>query len=345
MSVLFISDLHAHNWSRQSSTLPDGRNSRFADLMNVLDQVREIIEQREPQTLILGGDITHRRMFVQFSIYTPIGEWIRTIGRSHDIDILALVGNHDIEALGAHSLGPLAWAGVEVFDTPRWFMLRDFGHAYFVPYMPGDAVANAMRHVSSQTTNDSGYAFLHYALDGTVLTNEYAVPSALRLSDCDDFSHIVLGHVHAPSVEHAGRVTYGGAVMHFDYGDVGPRFAWWFEQGKIAEPIELHAPKFVSVTYPQVPAPPEHGGFLRVLGTPRGLTRDVQKGARDLGWLDVSVEEQALPHEAVEMLTQATFASDALLSAYVDRHYESLSEETRAAIVEFGSSCLRDSQK
>lgn len=346
MSVLWFSDLHCHAWPRQSTTLPDGTNSRVADLLRVLDQVGGIVDEREPSTLVIGGDVTHRRGFVQFSTYTLIGNWLRGLRRPK---IVILEGNHDIETRGSGSLGPLAWIdGVEtVCGSARWIELDQFGYAYFVPYMLGEAVAVAMRNAqdAAPASGHSRHAFLHYALDGTILTNEYAVPSALRLSDCERFDRLVFGHVHAPSIEHDHRVLYGGAVMHFDFGDVGPRFAWWLTRDDEPEPFELHAPRFVSATYPNLPTPPEDGGFLRVLGTPVSVARDVQKSGRDLGWLDVTVIEQTIPHEAAAILTQTMFASDVLLRDYVERRYADLSQESRAAIVEFGLSCLRDAQR
>ncbi len=39
MISLVVSDLHAHAWTRFATTLPDGTNSRFAVLLDVLDQV------------------------------------------------------------------------------------------------------------------------------------------------------------------------------------------------------------------------------------------------------------------------------------------------------------------
>ena len=137
--LLIASDLHAHSWSRFATTLPNGTNSRVADLWKIFDQLESYIEEWRPTYVIIPGDLTHRRYFVQFSIYTELMRRITRLREEYGVGIIVLVGNHDVESEGHHSLGPLKFIeGVEVIDEPRWIDLWENVRTFFCPYMGGD---------------------------------------------------------------------------------------------------------------------------------------------------------------------------------------------------------------
>jgi len=339
--ILVTSDLHAHPWTRFATTLPNGRNSRFENLMDVLRQIGEVADQFDASTLLVLGDLTHQRYYMRFSVYTPLMEWL--VEQSQRRHVIVLKGNHDEETATTHSLGPLELAGIEVVDAPRLIAIEGHGAPLFVPYMDGARIVEEMQNPGSATM-----AFLHYALDGKVMTGgEYAVPSALRLSDCDGFERIILGHVHAPAVEQDGRVLYVGAPLHFDFGDTGDRYCWIIPDGNGApRAIKLGAPKFVTTSYPRIGvAPLEHSGFLRVLNTPPALFEDVKREARDQGWLDCLPVEVRMPTEAMRVLSQSMMVDEQVIRAWVDRQYPDVAESDRENIVTFGLECLRDAQR
>ena len=138
-------------------------------------------------------------------------------------------------------------------------------------------------------------------------------------------------------------MIYVGAPMHFDFGDVGPRYCWYVPALTAAPlALSLKAPRFVTTTYPRVPvAPLEESGFLRVLSTPRQLFEDVKKAALDGGWFDSVVLEEAIPEEAVRALSAAVMVDEEIVRGYVTRHYPDVDDETRARVVNFGLDCLR----
>lgn len=337
MSLLVTSDLHAHAWPRFATTMADGRNSRFCDLLRVLDQIENLVEEYGADALAILGDLTHQRYFVRFSIYTPLAAWL--VKMRAKMPVIVLKGNHDEETETTHSLGPLALAGITVIDEPRFVNLPNRDPALFVPYM-SSGIEHAVR--------DSGpEIFLHYALDGKVMTGgEYALTTSLKLSDLDGFDRIVLGHVHAPSVEHDARVIYVGAPLHFDFGDTGDRYCWLFPDDGEPLRIKLGAPKFVTTSYPRIgTAPLEYSGFLRVLNTPASLFEDVKRAARDQGWLDCLPIEERMPDEAVRVLSSAIMADEHVVRAWVDRQYANLPVHEREPIIAFGLDCLREAQR
>ena len=344
--LLIASDLHAHSWSRFATTLPNGTNSRVADLWKIFDQLESYIEEWRPTYVVIPGDLTHRRYFVQFSIYTELMRRITRLREEYGVGIIVLVGNHDIESEGHHSLGPLRFIeGVEVIDEPKWVDLWENVRTFFCPYMSGDRVAEAFR---AQKHERAPLAITHYAFDGKAMgASEYAVPSTLRKEDVENFDRVILGHVHTPCVEDDGRIIYVGSVMHFDFGDYGNRYAWYFPIDNGApRALPLKAPRFVSTTYPRIAVPPlEESGFLRVLDTPAEMFEDVRRSAIEAGWLACLPIEARMPVEAVRTLSSAVIADEQVVRAYVERQYPDLSEQHRQEITAFGLDCLREAQR
>lgn len=344
MSLLISSDWHAHNWPRQSTTLANGMNSRLADLLDVIRQIGDYANEYDVTEILMLGDWTHRRGFVTYSVLSPLMAATKSLTRSGhmvhpDRRLIALVGNHDIESVGYHALEPLRYIdGIMVVDAPTWIEISVYGSAFFCPYMSGDAVTQACRDQQCQRP-----AFLHYALDGHVVTNEHAVPSPLRLDDLGRFDPVFFGHIHTPTIESNGRVLYVGATMHMDFGDDGGRFCWYVSDDGSRRALPLRAPQFVSTTYPRISEPPECGGFLRVLCTPPADAEDVKHEARELGWRDVTtLPPQSIPIEAARVLTQNLLADEQAIRAYVARQYAMLDDAERDFIVDFGISCLRE---
>lgn len=342
MSAIILSDLHSHAWPRFSTTLPDGTNSRFQDLLNVLAQVDAYADEHEVRDILILGDLTHRRGYVQFSIYSRICDWIAnhlSIGRR----VIALVGNHDIESEGHHSLEPLRHMGVGVIDQPHWAHSDDGVPWLLVPYLQHDivrAVQDAPMLAGARDLNDS-IAFMHYAFDGKILSNEFAVPSALKRSEMSDYRKVILGHIHTPSVDDT-RTVYVGAPMHFDFGDSGDRFCWLLDRYELT-PLPLKFPRFVTAAYPRLPMPPaDMPGFLRVLNTPRQLFGDVKKEALASGWQDVMLVEQSMPVEAVRTLSAASFVNEDMVRTYVQSQYGELDKKTRGEIMALGLKYLRE---
>ena len=342
MSAIIVSDLHAHAWSRFSTTLADGTNSRFADLLNVLSQVDNYADEYEVRDILILGDLTHRRGYVQFSIYSRLCDWI-TAHFDKGRRVIAMVGNHDIESEGHHSLEPLRHMGVGVIDQPQWDRSVYGVPWLFIPYLQHDmvkAVQEASKLFGAQKP-EASIAFMHYAFDGKVLSNEFAVPSALKRSEMSDYRKVVLGHIHTPSVDDS-RTVYVGAPMHFDFGDSGDRFCWLLE-GYDLTPLPLKFPRFVTTTYPRLPYPPaESPGFLRVLGSPRSLHREIKTTALETGWQDVLVVEQSMPVEAVRSLSAATLVNEDMVRDYVQTQYGELDKKTRGEIMALGLKYLRE---
>jgi len=161
------------------------------------------------------------------------------------------------------------------------------------------------------------------------------------------FGRVFLGHIHTPSVEHTGRVIYVGAPMHFDFGDVGPRYAWVLDESGVIRPLPLLAPQFITAVHPRLPAPGVHGGFLRILGVPRDAQESarVSRRALDLGWSGVLPVGESVLREGVRALTEHQFADEPAIRAYIDQAYPDCPMEEKEALVTFGVECVREAQR
>jgi DNA repair exonuclease SbcCD nuclease subunit len=321
--LLAFSDLHAHAWPRFSRVLPNGRNSRLQDSLTVLDQIERLLIAHRPEALVFGGDLTHRRYFLQFGTYNHLVAHLVRLSR-HVPRVLMLPGNHDYEAAGIHSLDPLQYINrFEVIDHPRWVTDLSVGPTYFVPYLEGEAVRAAMRE-PPPVRGEPFAAFLHYAMDGVVLDHEYQLRTPLTLADITRFPQCFFGHVHGPQSD--GRCTYLGAPMHFDFGDRGPRYAWLIDRDH-RQPIRLTAPQFITATYPRIGLKGfEEEGFLRVLNVPPPLFGDVKREGLRLGWSEVVCTEQAVPPEVLTLVASGAFLSETTLREYVTTRYPELGD-------------------
>lgn len=300
MRLLLSSDWHLDTWSAHATTLPDGRNSRLADQLNVLDQILHYVEAYEPDVFVFGGDFTHRRRNVLFSILTPGLDVVDSISRRVKRTIL-VVGNHDWEdqACVYSSLDVFRHREtIDVVDRPIMTELSGHRPAIFVPFLRNEASAHALRDVSYP---EGVIAFAHYAATGVTLPSGFELPTPLRRDDLDRFAHVFFSHVHTPSSD--GHVTYNGAPYHMDFGDAGGRHCLFVNDDLNVERLSLYGPRFVTTTYPDVPDVHADGGFLRVLAVPHGVARDVQKLGGDRGWTDVVTSPEELPTEAVAALS------------------------------------------
>ena len=345
MSRIITGDWHAHNWNKFSMILEDGRNSRFQDLLNVLDQISGYIDEYKPEEMIHLGDWTHRRHFISFSVLLPLLEktvaLCNKVGRSY-----FLVGNHDWEDSARYSsvgllgmVSSLSSHPVCVIDGPSTIIVGK-KPLLFVPYLPGDGVVDAVLESSRNISKKIHRAFIHYAAEGKMLESEYQLPSLLRKTGLCHIERTYFGHVHNPSEE--GSLVYVGAPMHFDFGDSGPRYCVLEEDDGGIKWLPLSYPRFVTCSYPRVPAKSfDERGFLRVLGAPAREFQEIIGSAKSMGWDQVAPMEASVPPELVLALTSSLQVDRGLLENYVTEKYPDLSGLGRQSLIDWGVDCLK----
>jgi len=345
MNAVVISDLHAHTSWPFSKTLPDGRNSRFADLLNILDQVRVFIETTKPTDLLILGDLTHRRHFINFALYNDLMAVIARLAAMVERTTI-LVGNHDLESNDVHSLYPYSFLpNTAVVEEPERVRLADGSDAYAIPYMPDPlAVAAAVEHAPSGIP-----LFAHYAAEGVPLESDYYLESPLKLGELGKFPLTLFGHVHRPSMHVNPRVIYVGAPLHFDFGDVGDRYMYYVTdlamQGDgtvVAQPLDF--PVFVTSMWPKLPVT-ERRGFLRLLDVPAGKIEEAKQAAVGAGWMDVVALEGALPPEIREAIAGGLAINDDLLRAHIAKRCPDLLTDEKQRLLDEGLALLQEARR
>jgi len=337
MNLLFLTDLHAHTAWPFSRPLENGRPSRFQDLLNVLTQVEQVLERERITDLVLGGDLTHRRHFINFALYNDLmaAIWRLTV-RVKATHIL--VGNHDYETDTTHSLYAFNFLPhTQVYDQPTQARLSTGEEVIMVPYLHD---ANRMAYTFEQIPPLP--VFGHYAAEGVPLETDYWLDMPLKLGELARFPRVIFGHIHKPSEQLDGRVINVGAPMHFDFGDHGPRYCLLL-QGDQATRVPLEAPVFATVKWPRIPRSTVRG-YLRILDVPGPKMVEAREAALDAGWMDAVALEGALPPEVREAITGGLVVDQALLAAYVQRRCPDLPAEEQVVLVEEGLGLLKEAR-
>lgn len=94
MKVVVFSDLHAHKHEQFATTLPGGRNSRFQNILNVLEQIRLFCIEHEVDAVFFLGDLFHSRTKVDVDVFSATWLAMRALSQAVQHTII-LMGNHD----------------------------------------------------------------------------------------------------------------------------------------------------------------------------------------------------------------------------------------------------------
>ena len=337
MRALIISDLHAHlNWPLARPT-PDGLTDRFGDLLSVLDQVSELIRQHRPHTLLILGDLLHRRYAISFKLFDALASKIALLSGMVR-ETLILVGNHDYEDSQTHGLRAFGWLpGVTVMSQPG--VIKLCGEDVFaLPYLHDPlAMAAAVEHAPSDLI-----LLGHYACEGVPLESGYWLPSPLKLGEMGKFRRAYFGHIHKPSEQAGGHVVNAGSLLHQDWGDVGDRYAVLVD-GDTYTRLPLQFPRFMTAKFPRIPMPAVHSGYLRIQGVPAAAAQEVRQQALALGWRDCLTDQEVLPEETRAAIADGTLVNRELLAAHVLKRCPEMPEAEQQDLVDVGERFLGQS--
>lgn len=317
-----------------------------------------MVTQHKPEHVFLPGDITHRQHAIRFRLYNPLIDRIRRLAESVR-SVVIVLGNHDIEGPGVHSLHPFsAIPNVVVVDEGPRVVEPGFTA---VPYDE-----DPQRVASWIEEAEARPLVAHYGAEGAPLETDYWLDAPLKLAALKRLPLVVFGHIHKPSAQCAhcgtpitdqelsdpcincrqtsGRIIYEGALMHFDFGDSGPRSALLLDlDANTRTRLPIQAPRFVTATWPRVPVEAE-AGYLRILNVPRGEVDAVKRTFLDAGWLDVVSVPAELEARVKAVAAQGLAVRDTTVSDYV-RQQPDLTPETQAALVADGQRWLGEASR
>lgn len=331
-SALIVSDLHAHTAHPFSRPLPNGRPSRFQDLLDVLDSIETLARREQVSDLLILGDLTHRRHFINWRLYNALYRKLATLAATVERTTI-LAGNHDYEDETTHSLSVLmGLPNVHVIDEPFRPALSTGDRIQAIPYLHDPlAVSNALLAAPVGLP-----LVMHYAFEGVPLESDYWLPSPLKIGQASKFPIVFNGHIHKPSIQKVGStdVVNVGAPMHFDFGDAGERYVT-LTDWKTYERVPLSAPTFHTAKWPRVPSP-NGAGFLRILGVPKAKLVDAKEMAVKMGWTDAVALEESLPEAVREAISSGLVLDRALLERHVAKECPDLPADQQTELVDEG---------
>lgn len=252
MKILFISDLHFHNYKPHSEII-EGVNSRLLDVAGAVRAAYEIGVKDGCELCLVAGDVFHVRGSVRPSVLSFVVELFAELAM--EIPTIIIPGNHDIENYsgGATAIDTLDLLdGVNVVAEPDMITING-QDIIAIPYIHKmddfretfQRLSKSKKHASPETITLIHQGIDAFASDGmpeTGLTPEWL----MTYNDGWVFS----GHYHTPS--NRGNVVNIGAVCHHTFGDVGEnRGCYVFDiesKTPIYQSLIKAAPSFVDVT-------------------------------------------------------------------------------------------------
>jgi len=262
--LLVFSDLHAHAFRPYSEILPNGRNSRFQDILNVLEEIYSICKRFKIDGVLCGGDLFHARSVLNVATFNDVYEAVAKIKAIVKFFLL-IVGNHDqSNKLGTVHSTKTFNAVIDVLDQPDWYSKYVDGESFGVFAIPftdnKDAIVAAVE--SAISTWDAlepcpRVLLGHFGVSGA----EPGANFVLKASDLPTlpnlkphlFDQIFLGHYHMPQ-ELLPNVRFVGAPLQHNWGDTKQaRGVWLYDTNEAGE---FHIPTMIPIASP---------AFIRVL--------------------------------------------------------------------------------
>lgn len=256
---LVFSDLHAHNfrYAADRTTIPGRKglyNSRLADTVSVLREIRDYAEYSNVKTIVFCGDLFHRRASVptdvRHVIFDSLREW-----KEYGISLYAIIGNHDMgDRRGyVHSLAGLASTHIEVFDSGVDKVSFGDYSFIFVPYTDDVEQARKSLKEAGEWVEEPSILFAHLGMQGAKVGSDYVLigESDVSVKDVphEKFAACFFGHFH----EHQQLFSNGwyvGATHQHNWGDAygsrGFLHVKLYEDGNVEfEQVGTMAPDFV----------------------------------------------------------------------------------------------------
>jgi DNA repair exonuclease SbcCD nuclease subunit len=230
MRLLIFADVHSHAFRPYSEILPNGRNSRLQDTLDILEQIYYICRNQEVDGVLCGGDLFHARSVLNVATFNDVYEAIAKIKTAVKFFVL-LVGNHDqSNKLGTIHSTKTFGAVVDVIDQPKWYIgeaEEETVNIFAVPFMDSkeqivEAINTGLNTYSGDRENSATLLLGHFGVSGAEPGANFVLKSGdlPTLPDLKPqfFDQVFLGHYHMPQ-EPLPNVRFVGAPMQHNWGD------------------------------------------------------------------------------------------------------------------------------
>lgn len=265
MKIAITADLHIHNWPEFSVPHPSGLPSRLHHCVSVLDSIRDYCTVRRIKTLVIAGDLFHKRGVVYTQAYTETVKRLAALKQA-GITVIAIDGNHDHadKAGSVHAIQALASAGLVTAVPSSGWLNTEVGDLLISCYSYCDNRTElAQRLAASDKASDKVNArwrlgIFHHGFEGARVgtTLEYQVKESLALDAVSlrkgqaRFDFLLSGHYHqAQPINGNPTAWYIGSPLEHVRGDGGLRkgFAVYDSTTNKHEIVPLDLPRFIKL--------------------------------------------------------------------------------------------------
>lgn len=258
MKITIFSDIQFHAWQEFSRVLPNARNSRFQDQLNVLEEIFQYSVKEKTDLLIHCGDLFEsmtekidKQVFL--TVYNKFVEFSK-----NKIIVVLLPGNHDYltKTETSHILEPFKEIeNVFVIDKAGVEFAEDVALG-FIPYTGFNFIEKVKEIKERMALVSDGiaeykhkYLFTHQGVNGAkvgprdiLMKNEYNYQDF----GVDFFDLIFCGHYHKMQIFGAGFIIVGSSLQK-DFGERGDIKGFWVLDTK----LNPQRPKFIETQSPR----------------------------------------------------------------------------------------------
>ncbi|OGM08145.1 hypothetical protein A2Z67_03865, partial [Candidatus Woesebacteria bacterium RBG_13_36_22] len=255
MKLVICSDLQFNNWQEFSKILPNGKNSRFQDQLNVLDEIFEVsiaLSKDDDVILVHTGDLFESMTekidkAVFLDVFNKFSEFSK-----EGVATILLLGNHDFidKTETRNIIEPFKEIKtLLVVDKPMVQVVNGVG-LNFVPYTRQDFISKvgSLANTSLKPT----YLFTHQGINGA-LTGPRDIPMKEDYNPKDfrpDVFDIVFnGHFHKP--QNFGNLQIVGSGLQKDFGERNDEKGYWIlDTGKDPKHpiyVKTNGPRFYKI--------------------------------------------------------------------------------------------------
>jgi DNA repair exonuclease SbcCD nuclease subunit len=255
LKILIYSDIQFYPWREFSRTLPNGRNSRLEDQLNVQDEIFRFSVENSIDLLVHTGDL-----FEELSQKIDKEVFLSVFSKFVDfskkkIPVILLAGNHDQLTktdAGLHILEPFKEIKNLVVIDRTTVETIDNIDLCFIPYKRNNFL-DEVKTVINLSVSKNRYLFTHQGVSGAKIgSRDYIIKDSILKTDFfpKEFTAIFNGHYHKAQMLLDNFVIVGSPLQK-DFGERLDQKGFWVvdtnKSLKDIEFIETHAPRFFKV--------------------------------------------------------------------------------------------------
>lgn len=328
-----FTDFHAHLFKDFSKPDEQYHTDRFHAQLATLHRLLKVSEE-EGVPLIFGGDLFHRRTYVDSRVFNPVFEAFASFP---EVPVYLVRGNHDSVTNSLRTVSSLdvfsSLPNVTVITEPTTLTIATKGvnmRLYGLPY--GEETAEMKQWLSTQAEalmkanehqKNLSLLVAHIGVEGaTTGRNSHTLEGAFTVGDLypEVFDAVYLGHYHKRQ-ELLPNVIYGGNTIQTSFSDEGQTkgyHALTLHEGTMTmEYIEIPNKQFITVTGADIPDNDTlSNNFIRFVGTPEEA-KAVQalKDQADMPNLRITVQKDY--NEKARLGITAETREEDIVSAYI----------------------------